>query len=85
MKIKEAIEKLSPEAKEEFKKCTSVEDILGLFSKNGLEVTKKDIEDAIKSKNCELSDDELSNVTGGTLITDVFQDLIKMFVKDLFN
>ena len=83
MKFNEAIEKLSQEARDQIKDCKSSEDILDIFSKNGLQLTKQDIEDAIKSRSGELSDDELSTVTGGIDPYTIIQDLFKMGFKEL--
>ena len=80
MKFEEAVEKLSLEAKKQLKDSGSLEDILAIFSKNGLQVAKEDILEAINKKSGELSDDELANVTGGVDLTQIIQDLLKMGV-----
>lgn len=84
MKFEEAVEKLSLEAKKQLKDSGSLEDILAIFSKNGLQVAKEDILEAINKKSGELSDDELAGVTGGIDVTTIIQDIIKMFA-DKYN
>lgn len=84
MKFEEAVEKLSLEAKKQIKDSGSLEDILAIFSKNGLQVAKEDILEAINKKSGELSDDELAGVTGGIDVTTIIQDIIKMFA-DKYN
>lgn len=78
MKFEEAVEKLSLEAKKQLKDSGSLEDILAIFSKNGLQVAKEDILEAINKKSGELSDDELAGVTGGIDVTTIIQDIFKM-------
>ena len=78
MKFEEAVEKLSLEAKKQIKDSGSLEDILAIFSKNGLQVAKEDILEAINKKSGELSDDELACVTGGIDVTTIIQDIMKM-------
>lgn len=78
MKFEEAVEKLSLEAKKQLKDSGSLEDILAIFSKNGLQVAKEDILEAINKKSGELSDDELAGVTGGIDVTTIIQDIMKM-------
>ena len=78
MKFEEAVEKLSLEAKKQLKDSSSLEDILAIFSKNGLQVAKEDILEAINKKSGELSDDELAGVTGGIDVTTIIQDIFKM-------
>lgn len=78
MKFEEAVEKLSLEAKKQLKDSNSLEDILAIFSKNGLQVAKEDILEAINKKSGELSDDELAGVTGGIDVTTIIQDIFKM-------
>lgn len=85
MKFEEAVEKLSLEAKKQLKDSSSLEDILAIFSKNGLQVAKEDILEAIKKKSGELSDDELANVTGGLDLTEIIQDVLKIGFKFLGN
>lgn len=85
MKFEEAVEKLSLEAKKQLKDSNSLEDILAIFSKNGLQVAKEDILEAIKKKSGELSDDELANVTGGLDLTEIIQDVLKIGFKFLGN
>ena len=65
MKFEEALTKLSTEARTKLDNCQNIEDIIRIFDENGLEVTKSDIEAAIKSYSSELSDDDLAVVTGG--------------------
>lgn len=85
MKFNEAIEKLTEEAKNQLKDCKSLEDMLNIFASNGLQVTKQDIEEAINAKSGELSDDELSNVTGGFDVYTIIQDLFKLTFKTISN
>ena len=84
MKFEEAVEKLSLEAKKQLKDSGSLEDILAIFSKNGLQVAKEDILEAINKKSGELSDDELAGVTGGIDVTTIIQDIFKM-IADKYN
>lgn len=84
MKFEEAVEKLSLEAKKQLKDSSSLEDILAIFSKNGLQVAKEDILEAINKKSGELSDDELAGVTGGIDVTTIIQDIFKM-IADKYN
>ena len=84
MKFEEAVEKLSLEAKKQIKDSGSLEDILAIFSKNGLQVAKEDILEAINKKSGELSDDELAGVTGGIDVTTIIQDIMKM-IADKYN
>lgn len=85
MKFEEAIAKLSEEAKKQVEECTSLDDMVKVFENNDLQITKLELEQFMNNTNRELTDDELDKVTGGTLITDVFQDLLKMFFKNIIK
>lgn len=85
MKFEEAIAKLNEEAKKQVEECTSLDDMVKVFENNDLQITKQELEQFMNNTNRELTDDELDKVTGGTLITDVFQDLLKMFFKNIIK
>lgn len=85
MKFDEAIAKLNEETRTKIKDCQSLEEILKVFSDNGIAMTKEDIEDAIKQKSSELSDDELDKITGGNIIADFIQGIIGHYAKALIN
>lgn len=51
----------------ELEKARTEEDIIAVFRKNGIDLTKKDIDDFLKStvKSEELSEEELKGISGG--------------------
>lgn len=69
MKFEEAIKQLEDSAKEKIAECKSLEEMLKVFTENGITISKAEIEDAIKNISSELSDDELDMVTGGIDLT----------------
>ena len=67
MKLEEVFDKLNDEQKEQISKLENDEEIINFIKDSGFDV----------DVNCELSDDELENVTGGNVISDIFRSLIK--------
>lgn len=67
MKLEEVFEKLTDDEKQEVAKLTSDEEIINFMKNCGYDV----------EINQELSDDELENVTGGNIVSDIVRSLIK--------
>ena len=81
MEFKNAIERLSENARNEVMAAKNIDDIIKVFDDNKLSVTKEDIDLAIKQMSQELSDDELASVTGGTFLGDVVSGALKKIVE----
>ena len=81
MKLEELLTKLPEDAKSKIEGCKDVESLLAVFKENGITINEEDLTSLIGGKNGELSDDELSNVTGGIDVSYLIQELIKFLVK----
>ena len=81
MKFEEAIEKLDDNMKESLQNCSSIDEMIDTFKKNGIDISKEVIESALSNKSGELSDDELENVNGGMNITFLIQEALKFGIR----
>lgn len=82
------MEKISEKLLAEIKKCSSVEEINELLKSNNLNLTAQDLYKELNKAEGELSDDDLSNVTGGSSVVGLLSELIASYgkgaIKSLF-